>query len=164
MKSSNSWFDGDLWPGALKPEHLDWANALVDPGPSPAGNPGPYLKVGTEAGTIHRIYPKIQVGDRLSVREVIDVSHKDYGPAPCSFETDITLEVTGVRCERVQEISSYDAVAEGVEPTKGLHHVGDMSTWSLMAFKELWQSLYPGSWERNEFVWVYSFKRVEGLS
>jgi hypothetical protein len=29
-------------------------------------------------------------------------------------------------------------------------------------FEDLWQSLYPGSWERSDWVWVYEFKAVKG--
>lgn len=49
---------------------FDWDSATIDPGPSPAGNPGPYLKVPSRAnGTTYRIYPRPQVGDRMWVRE-----------------------------------------------------------------------------------------------
>jgi hypothetical protein len=51
---------------------LDFAGEIViDQGPSPAGNPGPYLKVerrGREQSR-HRIYPRWQPGDRIWVRE-----------------------------------------------------------------------------------------------
>lgn len=50
---------------------LDFARAWVDNGPSPAGNPGPYLKAPRPAeGTIHRIYPRSgwQVGDVVRVQ------------------------------------------------------------------------------------------------
>lgn len=49
---------------------LDWENAWVDGGPSPAGNSGPYLKVPyPPEDSVHRIYSRWQVGDRLWVRE-----------------------------------------------------------------------------------------------
>jgi hypothetical protein len=28
-------------------------------------------------------------------------------------------------------------------------------------FTELWDSIYPGSWERNDWVFVYEFKRCD---
>ena len=38
---------------------LDWTAARIDPGPSPAGNPGPYYHVPyPKEGTVHRLYPK----------------------------------------------------------------------------------------------------------
>ena len=76
----NTFFDGWTWPKELtksavyKPAAyktaLDWANATIDPGPSPAGNAGPYLHVRwPENETTHRIYPHIQPGDEIYVKE-----------------------------------------------------------------------------------------------
>lgn len=49
---------------------LDFEAVWVDPGPSPAGNQGPYLKVPTRDGdSVHRVYPRAQPGDRLWVKE-----------------------------------------------------------------------------------------------
>lgn len=53
--------DKDFW------DRLDFSRAYVDDGPSPAGNPGPYLKVPFQKrrndemcrwwrGTVHRVY------------------------------------------------------------------------------------------------------------
>ena len=67
----------------------------------------------------------------------------------------ITLEVTGVRVERVQDITEEDAQAEGIlfsVPRGG----GRRRT-----FEALWEDIYPGSWERNDWVWVIEFRRVK---
>jgi len=51
---------------------LDWSSLdiFVDGGPSPAGNPGPYLHVPHKTdGTTHRVYPQWQKDDRLWVKE-----------------------------------------------------------------------------------------------
>ncbi len=49
---------------------FDFSQAAIDPGPSPAGNLGPYLKVPSAVhGTWHRIYPRVQPGHNLWVRE-----------------------------------------------------------------------------------------------
>jgi hypothetical protein len=43
---------------------------FVDPGPSPAGNAGPYLHVPRrDDDSRHRVYPQLALGDRLWVRE-----------------------------------------------------------------------------------------------
>lgn len=59
--------------GNVPASRLDLSRAWVDPGPSPAGNAGPYLKapvLGMEAEqTVERLYPWIVPGDRLWVRE-----------------------------------------------------------------------------------------------
>lgn len=49
---------------------LDFDAAWIDAGPSPAGNAGPYLKVPRRSeDSVHRVYPTIEVGDLLWVRE-----------------------------------------------------------------------------------------------
>lgn len=59
---------------------FDWSRAVVDKGPSPAGNPGPYLHVPAGNGeTWHRIYPRYQVGDRIWGRETWAVKRHE----PC---------------------------------------------------------------------------------
>lgn len=76
----STWFNGDTWAKWEKEATWDWDKAWVDGGPSPAGNPGPYLHLPFLAhpdpevsrwwvGTSHRIYPRVQPGDRLWVRE-----------------------------------------------------------------------------------------------
>lgn len=63
----------------------------------------------------------------------------------------ITLEITGVRCERVQEISPQDVVAEGFP----FHSDRD-------AYASLWDKTNGrGSWEANPWVWVVEYKRLE---
>lgn len=73
----------------------------------------------------------------------------------------ITLEITGVRVERVQDISEEDAKAEGVV------------SWTLPTgekvykpeFSLLWKRINdkrPGcSWQDNPWVFVIEFKRIE---
>lgn len=66
----------------------------------------------------------------------------------------ITLEITGVRVERLQDISEKDARAEGVEhETLSCRH----------AFAILWQELNGDrgfGWEKNPFIWVIEFRRI----
>lgn len=72
--------DGGPWPRGWK---FDLANAWLDNGPSPAGNEGPYLhaqRVG--ADTIHRLYPLVQVGDRIIGRETWSVRRDQDGMKP----------------------------------------------------------------------------------
>jgi len=69
----------------------------------------------------------------------------------------ITLEVTGVRVERVQEISIEDCKAEGVG--HDLNNIG----WRY-AFGSLWNSINEKrgfGWDINPFVWVIEFKVVD---
>ncbi len=75
----------------------------------------------------------------------------------------ITLEVTGVRVERLQDISEADAQAEGcalecMTPTGGDSGSAIHGPGGYMA---LWESINgPGSWDANPRVWVVEFRRA----
>lgn len=79
----------------------------------------------------------------------------------------IALEITGVRVERLQDISEEDAKAEGVTatpyPEKFLGADGQVheSPVHKMLFLSLWESISGfGSWSANPWVWVIEFRRV----
>ena len=76
----------------------------------------------------------------------------------------ITLEITDVRVERLQDISIADAIAEGVNVHPDHHGKPRTSIYSpVQAYLDLWEKINgPGSWEANPWVWVIDFKRVEG--
>lgn len=85
----------------------------------------------------------------------------------------ISLEITGVRVERLGDIGASDAVAEGVElshyyceePTAerdGIHRCNPVAR-----FAELWDSIngkrgYP--WASSPWVWVIEFRRIQSLA
>jgi len=76
----------------------------------------------------------------------------------------ITLEIGGVRVERLQDISEEDAKAEGV-PDQG---IGNMRVFTQMGanryhFATLWDQINGkrADWMSNPWVWVVSFKRVQ---
>lgn len=65
----------------------------------------------------------------------------------------ITLEVTGVRVERLKDISEKDAEAEGCPLDRLLAR-----DW----YSQLWESINgPGSWSANPWVWVIEFARID---
>ncbi|WP_345815330.1 hypothetical protein AAGS40_23425 [Paraburkholderia sp. PREW-6R] len=76
----------------------------------------------------------------------------------------ITLEVTGVRVESLEDISEADARAEGVtieERHMNGYCAGETRPPSIRAFRELWESINgAGAWTANPWVWVVQFKRV----
>lgn len=80
----------------------------------------------------------------------------------------ILLEITNVRVERLNAISQEDAQAEGMEltgwrPTYSDPDSGGEVMTPYDNFAELWSSIYGDeSWKANGWVWVISFKRVEG--
>jgi hypothetical protein len=73
----------------------------------------------------------------------------------------ITLDVTGVRVERLQDISAADALAEGITLHPDHHSRPRDSRYGPVAtYKDLWDSINgPGSWAANPWVWVISFSR-----
>lgn len=76
----------------------------------------------------------------------------------------ITLEITDVRVERLQDISEEDAVAEGSRPYQGGWSNGLMGPFShpILAFADLIDSLNgPGTWDANPWVWVMEFRVLE---
>ncbi|GHC19212.1 hypothetical protein [Aidingimonas halophila] len=167
---------------------LDLDSAWVDNGPSPGGWPGPFLKVPAADGTVHRLYSRIQPGDRIWGREAFRNRRVDSLPGDVDYRADnpgvatvpgsygrswkpsihmprwasrITLEVTDVRVERLQDISDADAAAEGIGFHGCMGIPGDKS-WLRMHFQQLWEDINgPGSWGANPIVWAYSFQRID---
>lgn len=77
----------------------------------------------------------------------------------------LTLEVTHVRVQRLQDISEEDARREGGPPShpsidKVSREFGSPDfprSW----FRQLWQSINgPGSWDRNDWIWAIDFKTL----
>ena len=70
----------------------------------------------------------------------------------------LTLEITDVRVQRLQEISEADARAEGFGVAFG---PGMFSR----AFDSYWSAINgPGSWEANPWVWAISFTQVKAAA
>jgi hypothetical protein len=81
----------------------------------------------------------------------------------------ITLRVTGVRVERLHDISEEDAIAEGVlvGQLPGCFHSGigtldvEWRSTATHAFEHLWESINgPGTWDANPWVVAISFERL----
>lgn len=155
--------------------------------------PGALLREHEPQHVINRACPYGQPGDRIYVRETY-AEHPHYGQI--AFRADgeefedadgwlwepkwrpsinmpkelarIWLEVTGVRVERLQDISNEDAIAEGVNlishGREGDYYSAFMNkqhpknwTYPDDAFRELWEST-GGDWDANPWVWVVDFK------
>jgi hypothetical protein len=101
----NSLFNGGKWSAFHKRQEWDWEGAWVDGGPSPMGNPGPYLKLLWLAGdydftdTVHRIYPVIQPGDRIWVKEAwrFDAAWDECKPSEMHAGDAICYEADGAQ-------------------------------------------------------------------
>lgn len=71
----------------------------------------------------------------------------------------ITLELTAVRVERLNDISETDAEAEGITDEDAL--VGQISNPYRTAYADLWESINgAGSWAKAPWVWVEEFKVI----
>ncbi|CNK69061.1 phage-like protein [Yersinia mollaretii] len=69
----------------------------------------------------------------------------------------INLLITGVRVERLNDISDADASAEGCK-------ISSMQSGECLSdmFARLWKSIYGDeSWQANPWVWVINFERME---
>ncbi len=80
----------------------------------------------------------------------------------------ILLEITGVRVERLQDISEADAQAEGIEYSERFegYCIGMAEHYHShdprLSYASLWESIYgPDSWSANPWVWVVEFRRIE---
>jgi len=92
--------------------------------------------------------------------------HGEVGDRVLVLKSRITLEITGVRVERLQEsITHENILAEGWsvkddQPITDGSVLDDAGEW----FKNYWNSIngkkYP--WESNPWVWVIEFKVISG--
>jgi len=73
----------------------------------------------------------------------------------------ITLEITGVRVERLKDISADDAYDEGAADWAAeTQRNGNKWPNIVRAYQGLWESINgPGSWDANPWVWAISFRR-----
>lgn len=77
----------------------------------------------------------------------------------------ITLKITNVRVERLQDISESDAMAEGVDVSEYIECINppymEPCSSAKRAYSSLWESINgPGSWAQNPWVWCISFRRT----
>lgn len=76
----------------------------------------------------------------------------------------ITLKVTSVRVERLNEISHSDIIAEGTESSQpGYYTCSNGAKYTdYQEYEQLWESIYgEGSWSANPWVWVIEFEVTE---
>jgi len=82
----------------------------------------------------------------------------------------ITLEVTGVRVERLQDISDGDCWDEGIQSWLDIeanlprYSDGTPAKYNSakQAFSAMWAKINgAGSWDANPWVWVVEFRRIE---
>ena len=147
-----------------------------------------------------QILPKYKVGEVVAIAQ----SYKDLGYDPDSLDRDPKdlgirgfmkhsagwnnkmfvsaaackkhIRITGVKCERLQDISEADCLKEGIikytkDGTVFKYDLSDrfeMFSWQDMkrspreAFSALIDKVSgKGTWECNPFVWAYEFKLID---
>ena len=128
------------------------------------GGPGDRLWV-RETWGVHRCIEQAYQRDRCQVGVGLLHYKADEGCHPVKrwrpcihmprWASRIALEVTGVRVERVQEISVEDALAEGMLASDPYKLAGE--------YEALWNEINAKrgyGWDVNPWVWVVEFKRV----
>lgn len=145
---------------------VEWATGQIK---CPYGQPGDLLWV-RETWAANRIFddssPRIVGNDHHGIWWKAD--HSSYRPLNAKpgrwrpsihmprWASRITLEVTGVQVEQLQEITTEDALAEGIAKHE---------QWTpRVQFSELWDSINAKrgyGWNSNPCVWVVEFKKVE---
>lgn len=170
--------------------------------PCPYGVPGDRLWVketldyslleeqeGSNPADINRILGHTYRADGAEVG-IPDVLPSNYTDLPSKaispiymprWTSRVTLEVTEVRIQRVQDISVSDSLREGIRcPDCGYTavdagHALCVNRWlkeakagytkdhpAISAYRDLYESINgPGSWDRNDWVWAITFGRVE---
>ena len=171
--------------------------------------PGALVLEGEPQHVIHRACPWGQPGDRIYVRETFGYGGDAYTPdiyfradqpeAPIQgcwhpaihmrkADARIWLEVTGVRVERLQDMTEADADAEGCERLDAERYERDWTLCPMCGgtrlhdalgsgggvihdvdclecdtyvkrFRHLWEST-GGDWSANPWVWVIDFKLI----
>jgi hypothetical protein len=78
----------------------------------------------------------------------------------------ITLELTGVRVERLQAISVADCIAEGAQPLPPDPLCSQVCPEDYVAgYRAIWEQINgPGSWDANPWVWALSFRVIQGAA
>lgn len=149
---------------------------------------------------------RYQIGDKLWVKETFVKVEFENGSSAKLYKADcaypdqvkwksslfmpkaaarIWLEVTNVRCDRLQNISKYDAIDEGIEPAKFPYkkwqyicyecdkkgHSGKIGNklcedgvynHAINSFYSLWRSINGlESYNSNPWVFIYEFKRIK---
>ena len=152
-----------LQPGMFTPEYV----AMPENGACPYGKLGDRLWV-RESGCIALDKSAWMFSDRggkLGPTAPKDSKHwcRTWKSCPSIHQprwaSRITLEVTGLRVEHLQEISRGDAMAEGC-PFPNMAQGEDPRQW----YATLWDQINGvGSWDANPWVWVVEFRRCSTL-
>jgi hypothetical protein len=186
IKSKGTWsvedaddFSNRKWPG-YEDEYGTWTDM-----PCSYGNPGDRLWVRETFSSWHhgcQWHDCTREGrskvscSNLFYRSTHHFPDDDQRWVPSIFmprwASRITLEITRVWVERLQDISNADCTAEGITASGKAVKLSNGSyaqagryenkaSTVRQLFSELWTSINgPGSWNANPWVWAIEFARV----
>lgn len=124
-----------------------------------AGYPKPWCPTQFEADGLRRTPQEWR--DFVTTPQANEAGRLRAGMHMPHWASRITLEVTGVRVERVQDISGMNAVREGVSIPEHMPQDGADPYWARREYRRVWEQINgPDSWSDNPWVWVVEFKRV----
>lgn len=123
-----------------------------------------------------------EIDEKDGVRGIYSPEHDEHVPfrwrsSRCMPRkaSRLTLEITGLNIQRLNDISDQEIIAEGVRQARDgsgcwVGREGPrrlMTPWltAREAFIDLWEEKHgPGSWEANPWVWCIEFKRhINGI-
>ena len=148
------------------------SDSFIDSGPSPAGNEGPYLKCPiNQFDTIHRVYPRVQVGDRIWVKETFVLENT------CEYHGDHLLPSDGRPVKEVPDgeggcyclIPHYRATEPepNIVPYDCTDDGDDRTRWSSSMFMPRWASRIllevTAVWPERLQDITYGGARAEGV-
>lgn len=140
-------------------------------------------RTGWERRSSPTLSPVGRAGDRIYVRETFNHFERNENFKPgceCFYRADgdcvdlqpwrpaihmpkhaarIWLEVTGLRVERLQQITEADCIAEGAAGGHGSIPGYAYGATPLEHFRHIWEST-GGDWAANPWVWAIDFKPI----
>ena len=147
----------------------------------PYGQPGDHLWVRETWQQIFDVEPPFDIDDPCHIEYKADTGNKYPGEWPDDSGDDedcprwrspiymlrtasrITLQIVGAHVERVQDISTEDAIAEGVGSWEGECSLREKQlTKAQLQYAALWDSINAKrgySWNSNPWVWVIEFTK-----
>jgi hypothetical protein len=136
--------------------------------PTPEPSDMRFLDADTEHDTQYRYHWQSRSDIRRVFHEVCPYGKPGSVLAVCDESgkpTGTRIKIISVGVAQIQSTDDFDAVNNGVEGyavdgvlngVPGEYITGRPEN----EFKDIWEARYPGSWERNDWVWVIDFERV----
>ena len=110
-------------------------------------------------GKVHEVRYKASENEALGNESDWEVRGYKWSPSihMPKWASRITLKVTDVRVERVQDITEEQSIKEGVYPA----WPSSLVTPHRTSFMVLWDDIYPFTWCHNPYVWVIAFEVIK---